>query len=616
MKYFYILIFASIFTANAMATTDNSLSQSQTPLTLRTVMNPNGVTREEWQMMFEGERRSIREQAEQCNDFIKLFNDYFEKCSPEQLKKHSATHKEFTEKELLTNCTPIQTNSLDCIENVEEIFEKLRWLEEVTSYLICHMGLYESDISPLNKSGTNPLKVKRDCKSLKDSFKTPLTPIQFAHADKVHKNGINGEGGTVLIVEHELVSGHAYFKNNSQIKGLDEQHFNDDYRKNFHGAHVTGIVHQMAPKAEVFVEKRRRSMQNSSLAKIINTSYLTPIPLVHMLSEEKVEKIKKIILESNDKDYQYQFIKRIFEDDKKFNDTMEYIDKSSKKPGLAPQPLFQNEKEKVEYEKEVKAYEEDYAGTVIKRAMQESYHDAKRKIQRDLDFFKDKLRIQGFGNSYEKNNWNNYSLPSLLMEDEFLDQSILVMNINRENELARSSNRPDHTVKESIQTILRNIGNDDEQLVDQRLQKIQAASLCALGTNVWSAGANDSYRLASGTSMAAPQVAGVAALIEGMHPDFSVKEMRGCLLNSASREFVIGTGEDALYVVDKPQEQIDALNKKNSVSQKYIAFDPGQYGKGILCGETALKYAEFKSANRSASIEELVLKLMEWKLTQ
>jgi hypothetical protein len=113
--------------------------------------------------------------------------------------------------------------------------------------------------------------------------------------------------------------------------------------------------------------------------------------------------------------------------------------------------------------------------------------------------------------------------------------------------------------------------------------------------------------------MAAPMVTGVAALIEGEHPDFSIGEIRECLLNSANREFVIGSGKNAVHVVDLPQEEVNLLNEMDVGSQKYIAFDPSQYGKGILDADAALKYAEFKSANRSAPVDELIRMLKEWR---
>ena len=447
----------------------------------------------------------------------------------------------------------------------------------------------------------------------------------------MHKSGTKGEGSNIIIIENDIVSGHSFFKNNPKII-INEYFSNEEDDKGCHGAHITGIAHQMAPEAEIFVERfpitnYEKIVFLSTPAKIVNTSYSLRIPLLHLLPEEKLQELKGILSPTHE--INEDQIKKIFKDDKRFDNIIRYITQFSEKPRLGLQPSLendllgfnaqlyeQNESEQEEYEKEIKAYEEDYAGTVIKKAIQKSYHDAKGLHQDAIDLYKGKLRIQSFGNAYQDKDWRYCGSPSLLMEDEFLNQSIIVMNIDRENKLNGSSNRPDHTLREIIQTVLKNNGIDDPKLVDQKLQKVQASSLCALGTNVWSAGAHDSYESQSGTSMAASMVTGVAGLIEGKYADFSTNEIRKCLLNSASRQFVIGTGQDERHAIDLPQDQIDLLNQKNLGLRKYIAFDPAQYGKGILDADATLKYAEFKSANRSAAVDELVAKLSQWKRNQ
>lgn len=575
------------------------------PLSLYTVMNHNGVMQEEWSALFEGERRSIIDQAKHVNEYVKLFNDYFKECSPEQLEKHSEFKKGLAKGKLTIGDNLLQIDSLNSIESVKGIIESLKWLWQARDKLSPYInGLYSRDASFINK-------VSRNCTILLESFKTPLTPIQFSHVDKAHKNGIKGKRGQVLVIESDLVSGHSFFKNNSNIKGLCEHHFNDDYRKSSHGAHVTGIVHQIAPKAEIFVEENDKNIPVFTQIKIIVTSYTTPTPLFHLISEKKQQAIKEILTENKDETYTYLMIKRIFKDTEKFENAMRCIYKASDTLHLNSQSL--SEKENEINEDEPKRYAEDFAGTVIKKAIQGSHNDEQELIQKDINLFEGKLRIASFGNYYKKKKWRYRTLPSLLMNDEFLNQTILAINIDRENKLALSSNRPDHTLKEFFQTVLKNIDSYDQKLVDQKLQRVQASSLCALGMNVWSAGSHDGYQFASGTSMSAPTIAGVAALIEGIYSDFSANEIRECLLNSASREFVIGTDEHELHVIDLPKEQVDLLNEKDFGLRQYIAFDPSQYGSGILNADAALKYAEFKSAHHSASVEELVTMLIEWR---
>jgi subtilisin family serine protease len=57
--------------------------------------------------------------------------------------------------------------------------------------------------------------------------------------------------------------------------------------------------------------------------------------------------------------------------------------------------------------------------------------------------------------------------------------------------------------------------------------------IAAPGRDILSTWLHDSYRQASGTSMAAPQVAGVAALILATDPSLSVTKLRARILESA-----------------------------------------------------------------------------------
>lgn len=612
MKYLYLTVVSSVFTLNAMAMQDDNVTESPVsapPVSLHTVMNPNGVTQDEWKGMFEGERRSIIEQMKYVNEYIDLFNAYFKKLSPKELEEQSASYKEEFNEDLITNGTPLQINSLDSIENVQDIMKTLRRVKNTRLHLLARIsGLYNRDIGPI-------YTLFQNCKTFLESFKPPLTPLQFAHANAAHKKGIKGEGAKILVIENDLVSKHSFFIKNDKIR-VGEYFFEDDREEHKgHGAHVTGIVHPMAPGAEIFVSQSinyDKNLISTTPAKIINTSYSQELPLVHLLFEEERESLKSMLTEYKTyKDDPYQIkltklIEKTISDTAKCKDCVHYITKFSEKPSS----------DIPDYEKEIKSYEEDYAGIIMKKASQASCHDAKELLQQNIEMLKGKLRITSFGNSYKVKDWRYDAHPSLVTEDEFLDQTILVMNINRENKLHTSSNRPDDTLKEIIQIIMKENGIDDPRSVDQQLQKIQASSLSALGTNVWSAGSSDRYEWYTGTSMAAPMVTGAAALIEGKYPDFSDKEIRECLLNSASREFVIGTGQDERHVIDLPQDQIDLLNEKNLGLRKCIAFNPFQYGKGILNAEAALKYAEFKAANRSASIDELVNRLSQWKRGQ
>jgi hypothetical protein len=614
ISYLYLTIITSIFVSYTLAAESyhpielqNSPKQQQ--VSLYTVMNPQGVSQEEWKVMFEGKRHSITENIRYLNEFIELFNGYFKTCSPEELMKHSAIYKELFKKDLIISHPPLQIQSLDAKENIQEIIKALKTAILVKQFLTVDIeGLYNRNIGPLKA-------IYADCSILLKSFAPPLIPIQFAHADIVHKKGIKGTGANVIVIEEDLVSGHSFLENSPKIKvnRFTEENIGDRVSDG-HGAHVTGIVHQIAPGAEIFVyqdieEIAKNSSETPIAARIINTSYSVKIPQLHLLTEKMRIKLKGILkeFEPYKQNPSLSNLARLIEsavnNQEKRNDCIKYIPMFAKKPSP----------DKAKDAEETKAYEEDYANTVLKKAFQESCQDANNRIQKNIDLFKGKLRITGFGNYYNEKNWRYHALPSNLIKDEFLNQSIMVINIDRKNKLYASTNRPDHTLKEIIQNIMKENGIDDPLLVNQQLLKIQAASLCALGTDVWSTYTHDSYGWCTGTSMASPMVSGVTALIEGNHPDFSVQELRECLLNSACREFVIDTGENDLYVVDLPQYRIDVLNKENVGIRKYVAFDPSQYGQGILDADAALHYAEFKAANRSASVDELATRLNQWK---
>ena len=59
--------------------------------------------------------------------------------------------------------------------------------------------------------------------------------------------------------------------------------------------------------------------------------------------------------------------------------------------------------------------------------------------------------------------------------------------------------------------------------------------VAAPGKDIVSTWLGDDYRKASGTSMAAPHVAGVAALILAKYPDLSVTELRAKVLRSVDK---------------------------------------------------------------------------------
>ncbi|MEZ5345826.1 MAG: S8 family serine peptidase [Pyrinomonadaceae bacterium] len=81
--------------------------------------------------------------------------------------------------------------------------------------------------------------------------------------------------------------------------------------------------------------------------------------------------------------------------------------------------------------------------------------------------------------------------------------------------------------------------------------------IAAPGKDILSTWLNDQYREASGTSMATPQVAGVAALIIANQPDITVTELRKQLLNSV----------DKLDILNGKVENAGRLNASKALAE-------------------------------------------------
>ncbi len=64
---------------------------------------------------------------------------------------------------------------------------------------------------------------------------------------------------------------------------------------------------------------------------------------------------------------------------------------------------------------------------------------------------------------------------------------------------------------------------------------VKTVHIAAPGRDILSTWLKNDYREASGTSMAAPQVAGVAALILAVEPNITVEKLRTRLLQSAEK---------------------------------------------------------------------------------
>jgi len=509
------------------------------------------------------------------------------------LEEHKEKYSQSHGKDLVTHRPRVQLHDLPSRESVEDVIKALSWVWDMRLFLIAHVdGLYFESTEPI-------VTLLSTCRVLLNAFKTPLTPLQCTHADMAHGTGIKGKGASVIIIEDSLISDHAFLQASKRIR-IDSSGnaLNCEEAPN-HGAHVTGIVHQIAPEADILVMRHAtETLLLATSTKIINTSYAEMLPTFHLLLDKEKKPLQDVIA-TDSRHGALHFhpallwaINKEIQGKKRQDDCFVYITQLASPNGT------------------------DDANTVMAKAAQQSFDDAQEQLHKYVKLFQGKLRILSFGNLYEQEEWRYYALPSLVTEDTFLNQTILVINVTRENRLFPSSNRPDETLKELMQDVMEKGGIQDTRVIDQQLGKVQEASLCAVGTHVWSASAHSSYEWHTGTSMAAPMVTGVAALIEGEHPDFCANDIRECLLYSAKRTFVIGEGESAVHVVDLPQDQIQRLREEERRGREYAAFDPAQYGRGILDAHAALQYASFKAAHPSAPIDVIVHMMQGWAQTR
>ncbi|HVG32588.1 MAG TPA: S8 family serine peptidase, partial [Pyrinomonadaceae bacterium] len=77
--------------------------------------------------------------------------------------------------------------------------------------------------------------------------------------------------------------------------------------------------------------------------------------------------------------------------------------------------------------------------------------------------------------------------------------------------------------------------NRHDQLASFSNYGAKSVHIAAPGAEILSTWLNGDFREASGTSMATPEVAGVAALVLAAEPDLSMKQLRERLLKSVDK---------------------------------------------------------------------------------
>lgn len=106
----------------------------------------------------------------------------------------------------------------------------------------------------------------------------------------------------------------------------------------------------------------------------------------------------------------------------------------------------------------------------------------------------------------------------------------------------------------------------------------------APGVDIYATTPNDSYEFLSGTSMAAPSTAGVAALIRGYYPNLSAKDVKEIIMNS---------GVKINFQVIKPGSQTE-----ENPEGELVAFSELSVTGSIVNAYNALLLANYRSSQK------------------
>lgn len=173
-------------------------------------------------------------------------------------------------------------------------------------------------------------------------------------------------------------------------------------------------------------------------------------------------------------------------------------------------------------------------------------------------------------------------------DKEFSQSLILVGALDHDNRPLPNSNHP---------------GDDND---------IQDCFIWTLGKKVPGFQKNRSIQdRESGTSLAAPIATGLIALLKQKYPDFSARQIREIILESAQRGFFI---EGKTYIYDPENHSpFEAQRLKALQDQKIIqvSFNRRTYGKGILSARNAFVYGDLKLEHSDWNVTQLRQAMLE-----
>ncbi len=109
--------------------------------------------------------------------------------------------------------------------------------------------------------------------------------------------------------------------------------------------------------------------------------------------------------------------------------------------------------------------------------------------------------------------------------------------------------------------------------------------IAAPGVQVFSCAADGTYRYMSGTSMATPVVTAVAAMLFGINPSFTAKEVKDILVSSSDKVAVANKTAD--YMGSYELNDLPMVNAKLAVEKALLLTNPGMKRVEGACEEAA-----------------------------
>lgn len=147
----------------------------------------------------------------------------------------------------------------------------------------------------------------------------------------------------------------------------------------------------------------------------------------------------------------------------------------------------------------------------------------------------------------------------------------------------------------AVNSVILDFPDDNDKVSGFTSRGIHAAGnlkpdVAAVGQSVFSAavGSGDEGKSSSGTSMASPMVAGLAALVRQANPDWSPLQVKAGIMNTARHDlFVGGSADPSSDRFGPPRVGSGRIDIEDAVANKVLAYDAGNGAVSVSFGPVA-----------------------------